>query len=343
MSNERDERVIELWKAGDLTKTDIANITNTSRRTVGRIISAYEDDSDEESPRDSIIDIIGNTPNDITDGNDVLKKLIDAQEKTEDRVDRRYNQIIKVDDDKPIGIALFSDLHLGNKYVDYRAIKDESTLVADTDGFYAFGLGDYHDNWIGRLEGIQREMPIDFSSEIALLEWWFDLLRDDLLVVVGGNHDTGRTKRISGIDYVKRILRGLNLLYDADEVHFTLKLGKSASWRFKCRHLWMGRSKYNDTHGIESDPRFGDDEFDVGIGGHTHRGTLFREFMFHHKKRLAILLGTYKYFDGYATRLGFPQSPETASGALILYPDGRMSQHSDLYETADYLKYLRRK
>jgi len=339
MSNNSTRSIIELWKAGT-KKTEMEKITGISRRTIGRIIERYKD-SGGTPEKEDIVEVIGLTPDDTIDGEDILNKMIEAQGSIVESITKRYDQHIKIHDDKPIAIGLLSDLHLGNKYVDYKAIKEEAEIIADTDGFYAFGMGDYHDNWIGKLEGIQREMPISFSSELALLEWFFDTLRDDLLVVVGGNHDTGRTKRISGIDYVKKLLKGITTLYDPDEVRFTLHLG-DAKWRFKCRHLWMGTSAYNDTHGIEKDPRFGDDEFDVGIGGHTHRGTLFREFMFHHKKRLAILLGTYKYHDSYATRLGFPQSPKnSASGALILFPDGRMRTEDSIFEAAEYLKFLR--
>jgi hypothetical protein len=333
--------VIRLWEDGEKNKTEISRITGVPRTTVRRILSEYNDDDDNAVSADSIVNILGFTPDDVIDGKTIVEKMVEAQDVIVDRIVRRYSQSIEIKDDKPVGVALFSDLRLGNKYVDYKAIRDETTLVANTDGFYCMALGDYHDNWIGKLEGIQREMPVDFASEIAMLEWWVDLIRDKLIVVVGGNHDTGRTKRISGIDYVKRILKGVRTLYDPDEVRFTFKLGEG-EWRFKCRHAWMGTSVYNDTHGIEKDPRFGDDEFDVGIGGHTHRGTIFREFMFHHKKRLAILLGTYKYHDGYATRLGFPRSPNTASGGLLMYPDGRMVHYDDLFALADYLKYLRR-
>jgi hypothetical protein len=314
----------------------LTGIPFTSLRRIVRELSGAE----KEKEKEKRVTIEGLTPHDHQDGEKVIDFLVDQQLDVEDRIKRRYSQKIHIEDDLPVGVALFSDLHFGSPLVDYRSIKSDTELVKNTDGFYGMGIGDYHDNWIGKLAHVQREMPVDFDSEIAMVEWWFDELRDDLLVVVGGNHDTGRTKMMAGIDYMKRILRGVNVLYDPDEIRFTLTLGKG-SWRFKIRHVWRGRSIYNDTHAIEKDPRFGDDEFDIGIGGHTHRGTLFREFMFHHKRRYACLIGTYKMADDYAVKWGFPRSPNDATGALVLYPDGRMTTFTDLRSAAEYLDYAR--
>jgi len=315
---------------GDMSLTQAAKTFNVPYSTLEKKVAARNK-----------VEVEGLTPDEVPDGKEVLKDLIDKQGDVEKHVARRYAQKITIKDNKPIGIAMFSDLHFGGSGVDYKAIEADTKLVKDTDGFYAMGAGDYIDAWLGRLAHVQREQAVGFDEEIALLEHWFDEINEKMLVVVGGNHDI-RIKNFGGIDYIKRILRGCtHLLYDADECVFTINLQK-ASWKFKIRHAWMGSSIYNATHGMERDPRFGDDDFDVGIGGHTHRGTLFREFMFHHRKRLAVLLGTYKFYDRYPIRLGFPRSPEQCSGALILYPDGRLDHCPDLITAARFLEFLRK-
>lgn len=286
------------------------------------------------------VTVDGLTPNDVEDGEKIIDSLIRRQCGVEDILERRYSQEVHISGNKPVAVVLMSDIHLGGGDVDYRSVKADAELVANTDGMYAIGVGDYTDNWIGKLEGLQRGQAVNFEAEIALMEWWFETLKKKLVAVVAGNHDTGRTKRLAGIDYIKRMLKGAELLYDTEEVRFLLTLGKAA-WRVKLRHIWRGNSQYNDTHAIEKDPRFGDDAFDIGIGGHTHRGTLFREFMFHGQRRLAVLCGTYKMHDQYAVQLGYPRSPHDASGALILFPDGRMMHMQDLGIAADFLNYAR--
>lgn len=275
----------------------------------------------------------------LPDGWEAIGDMAEKQGDVEKRIEERYNQQITIEDGLPVAVALFSDLHFGGPHCDYKSIKRDTELVAKTKGFYGIAAGDYADNWIGKLGYIQREQAVSYKTEIAMVEAWFEKLDGDLLCVVSGNHDN-RTIIQAGIDNIRRILRGAQLLYDTDEVVFDLNLG-DAAWTFKVRHDWMGKSIYNPTHGIERDPKFGDGAFDIGIGGHIHRGCLFREFVIHNRRRLAVMLGTYKLLDRYSLKLGFPRSPETPSGALILYPDGRLWHTQDLQTAADFVTWER--
>jgi hypothetical protein len=306
---------------------DVMELTGLSMATVhkyGQSIPDLPPPYKQDFPLKTV-EIDGITPDDqFPDGIEVIDKLIAVQDKVRDKVNRRYNQVIKINESKPVAVAMFSDLHLGGPYVDYRAIKEDAKLVAETDGFYAIGAGDYLDNWIGKLEWVQRGQAVPFSDEVAMVEAWFDMLREKLLVVVAGNHDF-RTKKTAGIDLIARITRNVKCLFDGDEVRFLMKLGKG-QWRFKIRHAWKYRSVLNESHGIERDLERGDGDFDIGIGAHEHRGTIFRECTFHGAKKLAVVLGTYKYHDRYAVQWGFPRNTHDASGAIILHPDGRLER-----------------
>lgn len=294
---------------------------------------------------DSTVDIYGVMPgNGEHDAEKILDRYIERQKSVEEKINKRYSQVINIRDDKPVCVAFFSDIHLGNSNADYEQFKADVSTVAKTDGLYALGVGDYVDNWIGKLEGVQRHQPMEFDEEMALMQWFFDTLDESLLAVLAGNHEN-RTPKIAGIDYVKHLLKGKKLLYDSDEILFTLKLG-GAEWRVKMRHKWRGYSKYNETHPMESEIKFGDFLFDIGIGGHTHNGTLMRPFFQYNKKVYSVLLGTYLLFDKYSTSLGFSNRRTPASsgcGAMIFYPDGDLQHFDNLGRAADYLKYLRSK
>jgi transposase-like protein len=252
-----------------------------------------------------VVEVEGLTAEDsFPNGLKVIEDRIKVQDEVLAKVQRRYNQTIKINDDKPIAVAMLSDLHLGGPYVDYRSLKADAQMIAETDGFYAIGGGDYFDNWIGKLEWVQRGQAVTFSDEVGMVEWWFDTLREKLLCVVGGNHDF-RTKKTAGIDLIARILRNVRCLWDGDEIKFKLKLGKG-EWKVKLRHIWKYKSVMNESHGIERDLERGDGDFDIGIAAHEHRGTIFRECTFHGAKRLAVILGTYKRHDRYAIQWGFP-------------------------------------
>jgi hypothetical protein len=322
---------------------EVAQLCGLSERTVKRYAKQIKELPPPFSKNGTgkVVDIEGLTADgDFPNGGEVLSELVQVQDEVLAKVGRRYKQTIRIKDDKPVAVAMMSDLHLGGPYVDYRAIKQNAELVRDTDGFYAIAAGDYFDNWIGKLEWVQRGQAVPMHKEVSMVEWWFDTLRDKLLCVCAGNHDF-RTKKTAGIDLIARILRGVECLFDGDEIRFNLKLGKG-DWKVKLRHIWKYKSVLNESHGIERDLERGDGDFDIGIAAHEHRGTIFRECTFHGAKKLAVILGTYKRHDRYAIQWGFPKNPHDACGALILHPDGRLETQSDLHSAAEYLKWLRR-
>lgn len=343
-TQQRRSLVLQMFENGERNRARTARqcaVDESTIRKDWRKLGLYERHEAEQHGGDvSKPCIVGLTPDDVPDGAEVMEKLIENQDYVESQIERRYTQKVMLPGDKPVGIVPMGDLHMGNKGVDYKMIQHDVNLIKNTDGLYAIGTGDYNDYWIGKLAHIQAQQPIPIDQEFALVDWFFSELEGKLVAVAGGNHDAGRSMRHANIDVIKNMLCGAELLYDKDEICFIMGLGE-ARWRFKIRHIWRGRSIYNDTHGIEIDPKFGEDWFDVGIGSHTHRGTLFREFYFHRKRLLAMLTGTYKFHDRYAVEMGYPRSPDDATGALILFPDGRLEMCRSVETAVDWLKFLR--
>ena len=266
--------------------------------------------------------------------------VIKQQERAEIQARRRREQTITIDDDKPFGIANLSDAHFGSPSTDYKQLKADAEIVGSTDGLYAAFHGDGLDNWIiGRLQANQRGQVVGFEGEKQLFFNWVDLMAGKWLWFVPGNHDLW-SYELAGIDIFRDKLRGVKVLYDRHEVFVTLRMG-AASWRILARHKWRGSSVFNDTHGIEVSWERRGLDFDIGIGGHTHRATLCREFIRHKKKRLAILTGTYKIDDNYGRELGFAEPVGRGCGAVIFFPNGETHWCRSLAEAASFLGYLR--
>lgn len=284
--------------------------------------------------------IIGLGPDDgAPDPAVVLEKAKLAQKRGSVLSKKRQNQVIVLPGNLPAGIAVISDLHLGGPGVDYAAADRDADIVANTEGLYGSSHGDWFDNWIiGRLTALQRHQVLTFDEEFALFEHF--IKRIDPLWLVSGNHENW-THKVAGYDRVRECLKGTRVLYDRHEIAFTLQLGK-ATWKVKVRHKWRGTSVFNDTHGIEVGWQRGTSEFDIGIGGHTHRATLIRPFIRHHEKKYAILTGTYTLEDEYGRELGFAQSHGSGCGAIIFFPDGRMFACEDLPTAAEFLTFARK-
>jgi len=241
---------------------------------------------------------------------------------------------------KPTGIAFLSDLHIGNVGTDYAAILKDTKLIQSTPGMYAVFHGDGIDNWIvSKLQGLQRNQTVSFYSEIAMFRRWLELIHEKLLLVVSGNHDNW-TQKLSGIDIIPTLLGQTHVIYDPFEARVTVTCG-NAQWDMLVRHKWKHSSIFNPTHGIEVGFDRLTAPFDIGVGGHTHIGTLLRPFIKHNKERLAVLTGAYKQIDQFSKEIGYAETASTGCGAVIFLPDGKLWYNSDLQAACDYLKYLR--
>jgi len=251
----------------------------------------------------------------------------------------RARQTITIPDGgKPFGLAYLSDCHFGDPCTDYVALRQDAETIGKTPRLWAGFHGDGINNWIaGRLQALQREEIVPLDAEIVLFRDWLEMIGPCLLWVVSGNHDNW-TRKLSGLDLPRTLLRGTRVLYHRAQVRFTLCYGERRL-RFKVRHRWRGSSVFNVTHGIEVSWERGGDDFDVGIGGHTHQMTVCRPFGRHGAERYAVLTGTYKVADGYGDELGLAPSMGRGCGAQVFWRD-RVIWCGDLEMAAELLERL---
>ena len=247
---------------------------------------------------------------------------------------RSHQKIVIKDDGKPFGIAYFSDLHLGDPATDYRAILADAELVESNPRLWAGYHGDGLNSWLlGKLQTLQRSEIVPYDQEIAAFADWLRMVGPSLLWVVAGNHDNW-TAMLTGIDLPRTLLKNVRVLYDRYEVTFLLEWG-SNSLNYKVRHKWKYNSIFNVTHSIEVGWQRGDSDFDIGLGGHTHIGTVERPFFRHGNLKRAILTGTYKILPtggSFGKELGLASPMGTGCGAHVF--DGQDITFCDNLEKA---------
>lgn len=225
----------------------------------------------------------------------------------------------------PFGIVNISDIHFGGK-IDIDALEKDMNTILNTPRLYVFLSGDLFDNFIiGKLQSIQTNQPTTHAHEIKLVEWFLNKMKERIIVCVTGNHDNW-TYKLSGVDYIKTLVDGWNILYARDEARFTVR-GGAVNQKWIVRHKFKYKSLYNPTHGAEVNWERGDYDYDVAVAGHEHRASLIRPFVRHGKVRYAVCLGTYKIRDEYARENGFARCVGNSS-AFIYKPDGSML-HTD--------------
>lgn len=187
----------------------------------------------------------GRTPDDL------WSQAYSAQDIAQEREALRRNQSVTLPDAKRhYGVAWFSDCHFGSAETDYRALKRDAEIVNASPDLFAEFHGDGIDNWVNaKLAHLQRDQALQFDGEIRLCADWLGMLRDKWIAIVCGNHDNW-TKKLAGFDQIRQCLEGVRVLYDSDEVCFTLTHGDN-NWRIKLRHKWKYGSVVNSTHPIE--------------------------------------------------------------------------------------------
>src|SRR5690606_30050158 len=78
---------------------------------------------------------------------------------------------IRVREDKPIGILLFGDPHLDDDGTDINLVRHHVGLCGD--GIYGASIGDYQNNWVGRLTALYGRHGTTAIESWVLAEWFF--------------------------------------------------------------------------------------------------------------------------------------------------------------------------
>ena len=93
----------------------------------------------------------------------------------------------RMKDDSPIGLLWFGDPHLDDNGCDWPVLRRHVELVQENDAVYGCGLGDYQNNWIGRLSRLYAHQDTSHDTAWRLVEWFIQNINP--LILVGGGHD----------------------------------------------------------------------------------------------------------------------------------------------------------
>ncbi len=274
------------------------------------------------------------------DEEEVFHRACQEWQKTKIRLKREVDQYIKFDHG-PVGIAFVADLHCGGKGVNYPRMFEEAEIISKTPGLYLFTVGDLVDNFIiGNLIRERLNSRLAIRDEWALVRRYLRLVSSKLLGAVAGNHEKWHTT-LTGVDYFKNELAQINrnCLYDKDDVRAQVRIG-GETWPLRVRHQWQGSSIYNSTHGIERAAKW-DQDFLIGVGAHDHINGACRSFNIGGEQGMAVKAGTYKVYDDYAKKHGFPKSGPSVAATVIFDDDPpSLTGFTSLEAAARYLRNL---
>lgn len=275
------------------------------------------------------------TPQDVDAFYDLLKQTNAAIMKTEAK---QTKATICIDDDKPIAVAFWGDWHIGCKGVEYDMLDADTARIAETDGLYVIGMGDYKDNASGLVHASSTQESVattDMQDKIVLRV--FEKTADKHLVTIRGCHDDW-DKRNANKDFVQAIcdLTGSVNLWHGGIVNLTV--GK-VEYRIGARHKFKFESSLNTTN---TQRTFINENGHCDIIAVAHKH--FCEVQHcrkMHEDTIFLRSGSYKRYDEFGQKLAGYEGMYGVP-CVILFPNRReMIPFRDIDTAIAVLKGLR--
>lgn len=250
---------------------------------------------------------------------------------------------IKILLDGPIGIAHFGDPHVDDDGTDIDTLERHVDVVNMTPGLFAGNVGDYRNNWIGRLARLWADQGTNAKQALVLAKWLLQAC--PWLYLVGGNHDAW-----SGADDpVTWIAEQIGALHEPFQCRLELQFPNGRKIRVNARHDFKGHSEWNTAHGVAKAARIGWRDHILTCG---HKHTSGYQVLKDPSNGLishAIRVASYKVFDRYAIEQGLPDQNIFVCPVTIIRPDlpdddvNCVTTIFDPEAGADFLTYLRKK
>ena len=222
-------------------------------------------------------------------------------------------------EDKPVGLVFVSDQHIApGTPVDFRRMREDAELIAETDGLYACLGGDGVDNHIKIRPAAlaARSQPHD---QWQLFEYYLSIFAEKIMLLISGNHDAW-TDQIAGIDMVANIAKNQRLCYAPAEARANIEVG-SQTYRIAVRHQYRYNSSFNQGHTVKQWYRMGEEAFDIGVICHHHEAHV-EPFEAHGETRWVARPGSYQITSSYSRQFGFNSAVPTCP-TFIVFPDRR--------------------
>lgn len=282
-------------------------------------------------------------PDELPSAADLLAQRKKQFSRTNAAKEARQLISVKVNVDGPFGIMHMGDPHVDDNGTDIALLERHVAVCNKTEGLFAANVGDYSNNWVGRLARLYGEQSVSAQESWVLVEWLIS--STNWLYLIGGNHDLW-----SGAgDPIKWMARQANSLYEHHGARLSLQCPNGREIRVNARHDFKGHSQWNTVHGASKAAQMGWRDH-VLVCGHTHvSGYQVVKDPATGLVSHALRVASYKTHDRYADEKGLPNQNIFVAPVTIIDPrygddDARcVTVIFDPEEGADFLKFKRRR
>lgn len=286
---------------------------------------------------------IDELPDELPTAEELLERRRKQFSRKKEAKDARALVPVRVTCDGPIGLALMGDPHVDDDGTDIELLQRHVRIINDTEGLFGGNVGDYTNNWVGRLARLYGQQSLSAAEAWVLAEW---LVRSvQWLFLIGGNHDLWSGDG----DPIKWMAKSARVTYEANGMRLGLTFPNKRVVRLNARHDFSGRSQWNTAHGPSKAVQLGWRDH-LAVCGHTHvSGYNIVKDPASGLISHALRVGSYKTLDRYADEKGLPNQTFTVCPVVIIRPryaddDNRLiSVCFDPETGADMLRFLRKR
>jgi len=280
-------------------------------------------------------------PSEETPVDELIDRMVSTFERKRKAREARRWIPVKVETDKPIGLAFLGDPHIDDPGCDWPTLKRHLDIINKTSGMRSINIGDTTNNWVGRLARLYADQETTQSQAWQLTEWF--IREANFMLIINGNHDMW-----SGASDPIQWMKGCHQLQEDWTARVELQFKNGKTMRFIASHDFPGHSQWNPLHANMKMAKFLSSAH-LYIAGHRHNWALSHIELPESSTCpwLARARG-YKFFDHYALTKGYEEQQHGHSIGVIIDPNETNESKfvqcfADLEEAADYLTFKRRK
>jgi hypothetical protein len=263
-----------------------------------------------------------------------IKELQQAQEAVDTK---QVKTTVRLNEDKPFAITWSGDWHIGASGVDYESLEKHIDIIANTDGMYFIGAGDYIDNAIIH-RGSDHESIMRPGMQAKAAMEILDRIGDKVIALVRGCHEDF-SKKVDDRDYLEQFCEltdSVNLWHGGD---ITIKAG-SQSYLWRCRHKYKFQSALNLENAMRRINEI-KGPCDVAAEAHYHDGYIMDRHLMG-EFRIMMRSGSFKVWDEFGQKLAGYKG-HIMMPTVIMFPDKRvLIPIRDLQTASKILEGLRR-
>lgn len=248
---------------------------------------------------------------------------------------------VHVNDTRPIGILWFGDPHIDDDMCNLELLERHIAHAVTEPGLYAANIGDTTNNWAGRLMKLYAKQDASKKTARRFAKWFLAEAGIPWIVWLMGNHDLWE----DGAEILRHMNVNKKLPMLDWEARFEVIFPNEQKVRVHASHKFNGHSMWHPGHGGIKAARFSSDA-DLFIDGHTHEWGV-QQFEMPGKRRCPVVAKArgYKWFDDYATVLGYHSAQNGAAILTIFNPNvtgaGRVMAFADVDAGVAVLRALR--